>query len=116
MELISEVGLNGARPVLTPLIGKLIYLIITRLAYAFLYMYLSQFLERPTYSLLEAAMGVILYLKGSPSLGFFFPSNTTHELPVYCDSDWATCSNTRRSVIGYVVKLGGALLSWRSKK
>lgn len=61
-------------------------------------------------------MRVIRYLKGSPGFGLYFPSNTTQELTVYCDSDWAASPNTRRSVTWYMVKLGDALPSWKSKK
>lgn len=37
-------------------------------------------------------------------------------MTVYCDSEWAAWLHTIRSVIGYVVNLGGALLSWKLKK
>lgn len=44
------------------------------------------------------------------------PSNLSQQLIVYCDADWASCPNTRRSVACYLVKVGGSLISRKSKK
>ncbi|XP_019225143.1 PREDICTED: uncharacterized protein LOC109206740 [Nicotiana attenuata] len=56
------------------------------------------------------------YIKGSPGLGIFLKKGPITHLSAFYDSDWAACPNTRRSITGYVFKLGDSLLSWKSKK
>ncbi|GKB22378.1 splicing factor 3B subunit 1, partial [Tanacetum coccineum] len=43
-------------------------------------------------------------------------SSSTTDLVAYSDADWAGCSTTRRSTLGYCVFLGNNLLSWSSKR
>ena len=61
-------------------------------------------------------MRVIKYLKGTVGQGIWLKSKPDNELSCWCDSDWYVCPNTRRSIIGYVVKFGESLVSWKLKK
>ena len=65
---------------------------------------------------MAAALGVLRYLKGSPGRGVLLSSDGEPTLSCWCDSDWATCPTTRRSVTGYAVKFGGSLVTWKTKK
>jgi hypothetical protein len=40
----------------------------------------------------------------------------SNRLTAYVDADWATCTETRCSVSGYVTILNGTAVSWKSKK
>jgi hypothetical protein len=77
---------------------------------------LSQFMDCPTNLHLTAAFKVLKYLTGAPGQGLFFPSINTLDLIVYCDSDWASCLDSRRYVSGFCIFLGSSLISWKSKK
>ena len=46
----------------------------------------------------------------------FFPTVNFPHLVSYNDADWADCAETRRSINGWCVFLGDALISWKSKK
>ncbi|KAL3344419.1 hypothetical protein AABB24_023717 [Solanum stoloniferum] len=152
LELISEMGLSGVKPVYTPLdpnvrltsikydshiqdidtierdkpltdigryqrlVGRLLYLTMTRVDISFAVQVLSQYMHAPKKSHIEAALRVVRYIKSAPGLGLFMPSQSSELLTVYCDSDWGTCVQTRRSITGYLMKFGDALVSWKSKK
>lgn len=77
---------------------------------------LSQFTQQPRRPHLDAAHRLLRYLKGSPRQGLFFPSHRQLNLVGYGDADWAGCPTKRRSVTGYYIFLGQALVSWKSKK
>ncbi|XP_070023265.1 uncharacterized mitochondrial protein AtMg00810-like [Nicotiana sylvestris] len=79
------------------LIGKLLYLKITRPDLYFVVHALSQFMQRKKQCYLNTAMRIIKYIKGSSGLGVFLKKGETHTLTAYYDSDWAACTNTRRS-------------------
>ncbi|GKB58900.1 uncharacterized mitochondrial protein-like protein [Tanacetum coccineum] len=98
------------------LIGKLIYLTITRPDIAYVVHKLSQVMHSPKQSDLRLAFKVLRYLKGSPGKGILYEKSNEFNVSAYVDSDWAKCTATRRSITGYAVYLGDSLISWRSKK
>ena len=65
---------------------------------------------------MKAATRILQYIKGAPGQGVLFPLNSSLHLKAYCDADWAGCPDTKKSLRGYCVFLGDALISWRSKK
>ncbi|XP_019261966.1 PREDICTED: uncharacterized protein LOC109239830 [Nicotiana attenuata] len=98
------------------LVGRLLYLIMTRPDIAFAVQVLSQYMHAPKTSHMKAAERVVRYIKSTPGLGLFKPTGRCNKLIAYCDSDWGACVESRRSVTGYVVKFGDALISWKLKK
>ncbi|RVW73678.1 Retrovirus-related Pol polyprotein from transposon RE2 [Vitis vinifera] len=139
LDIVSEVGLLGAKPCGFPieqnhrlglangellsnpesyrrLVGRLIYLAVTRPDLAYSVHVLSQFMQEPRIEHWEAALRVIRYLKGTPGQGILLRADSDLSLQGWCDSDWAACPVTRRSLSGWLVFLGQSPISWKTKK
>ncbi|GJU51804.1 uncharacterized mitochondrial protein-like protein [Tanacetum coccineum] len=98
------------------LVGKLLYLTITKPDLSFVAQALSQYSHSPRSSHFEALIRVLRYVKLCHVQGLFFPQQNFNHLTTYCDSDWASCATTKRSVSVYAVFLSHNLISWQSKK
>ncbi|GJY03740.1 putative RNA-directed DNA polymerase [Tanacetum coccineum] len=118
-KLVSKFGDDEALTGITQyqkLVGKLIYLTMTRPDISYAVHCLSQVMHSPMKSHLRLAFRVLRYLKNAPGCGITFKRNADNNLRVFVDSDWAKCKITRRSITGYSVFLGNNLVSWKSKK
>lgn len=117
LKLSKETGSELTDPsIYRQLIGRLLYLTITRLDISYVMHTLSQFMATPTSTHLNAAYKVLKYIKATPGQGILFSTTSPLQLLAYCDSDWALCPDTHRSITRHFILLGISLISWKSKK
>ena len=141
--VIERFGMKGAKSVVTPLaphfrlsskqspvteeekasmeyvpyasaIGSLMYaMVCTRPDISQAVSVVSRFMANPGKAHWEAVKWVLRYLKGTVDTGLCFGVDTC-DLSGFVDSDYAGDLDKRRSTTGYVFKINGAPVSWRS--
>lgn len=139
LDIISDACLLGTKPVAFPLetghklalskstvlenpeeyrrlVGRLIYLAVTRPDLAFCVHLLAQFMQTPREDHWAAALRVFRYLKNNTGQGILLRAETVFQFEGWCDSDYASCPLSRKSVTGYFIQLGGSPISWKTKK
>lgn len=93
------------------LAGKLINLTNTQPNLSYSVQQLIQFMSKHTNIHFEAVLRVFRYIKYAKALGLFYPTSSPLQIKALCDSDWATCLDTRRSTSDYCIFLGDSLIS-----
>lgn len=83
------------------LIGRLLYLTITRPDLSYLVNYLSQFMVKPQDLHLKALNRVLQYEKDTVGQGLFFSSKSEPMLKAFVDYNWVSCPDSRRSIYGF---------------
>ncbi|XP_019055649.1 PREDICTED: uncharacterized protein LOC109115767 [Nelumbo nucifera] len=120
LDILQDFGLLGAKPIVTSLpkgqkfsstvsyldepekycklVGRLLYLNLTRPDISYVVQQLSQYVHSHTQDHWQATLHVLKYLKGTPSRGLFFSSNNNLSLEAFCDADWAACKESCKSL------------------
>ena len=81
---------------------------------------LAAFSSNPGQAHWKEVKHCLRYLINTADKGITYTRESSSELANtlfgFCDSDWAACLDTRRSIGAYVLMLNGGAVSWRSKK
>ncbi|KAJ9537655.1 hypothetical protein OSB04_030388 [Centaurea solstitialis] len=98
------------------MIGSLMYLTASRPDIMFAVCVCARYQVRPKESHLHAVKRIFKYLKGQPTLGLWYPNDSSFDLVAYTDSDYGGANLDRKSTSGGCQFLGGRLVSWQCKK
>ena len=139
LDLLEETGMLGCKPASSPmeqnvdwwdnatalledaslyrrLVGKLIFLTVTRPDISYAVSVLSQFMQAPRTIHLEGVYRVLSYLKRAPGKGLLYRRQGHLHIEAYSDSGFAGDKEDRKSHGGYATYVGGNLVTWRSQK
>lgn len=139
--VLTRFGMNNCKPMWTPsdaniklkkgecqeeilkdipyqeIIGCLLYLSQgTRPDITYIVNSLSRFNSQPTNEHWMALKRVLRYLQATMHMKLVYKRNVDERISGYCDSDWASDTEDRRSCTGYIFLFQGAAISWNSKK
>ncbi|XP_043710154.1 secreted RxLR effector protein 161-like [Telopea speciosissima] len=98
------------------LVGKLIYLTVTRPDISFVVGVISQFMQCPKKIHWDVACHILRYLKSATSKGLIYRPNQNANLVGFSDADWVGADGDRSSTTGFSTFVGGNLVTWKSKK
>lgn len=101
------------------IVGGLEYATITRPEISYSVNKVCQFLFAPLEDHWKAVKRILRYLQGTIHHGLLISPASLHEplqLTGFCDADWASDPDDRRSTSGACIFLGPNLISWWAKK
>ena len=124
LDILQDTSYLGSKPVATPmepnlklmpnevdfvddsytyrrLMGKLIYLTITRFNISYAVSIVSQFMTNPRVPHMNAIIRILKYLKNAPNHGLFYRSFGHLCIKGCTDADWAGSPSDRKSTTGY---------------
>nr|GEW52311.1 hypothetical protein [Tanacetum cinerariifolium] len=98
------------------MIGSLMYVTLSRPDIMFATCMCARFQANLNEYHVSAVKRIFRYLKGTITLGLWYPKDSGFDLTAYSDADHAGCHLDRKSTSGSVQFLGDKLVCWSSKK
>jgi hypothetical protein len=71
----------------------------------------SRYMHDPRKDHMDVVFHILMYLKSASGKSLIFRNNGHMNIVGYCDSDWVSCQDDRRSTSGYCMFVGGNLVS-----
>ncbi|XP_016169881.1 uncharacterized protein LOC107612689 [Arachis ipaensis] len=138
-DILKKAGLEGCKPCSTPLpstlkltatwgvpfdnpslyrsvVGSLQYLTMTRPKISYPVNRVCQFMQSPSEDHWKVVKRILRYLSGTLHHGLHLKKGRHLPILAYCDSDWGSDPDDRKSTSGTCVFLGRNSVSWSSKK
>ena len=83
---------------------------------AYLINRVCQFMQNPLESHGKVVKRILSYLKGTLDHGLHLKRSMNLDITRFCDANWASNPNDRRSTTVFCVYLGSNIISWNSNK
>ncbi|XP_059633498.1 secreted RxLR effector protein 161-like [Cornus florida] len=97
-------------------VGSIMYAqVCTRPDLAYMVTMLGRYQSNPSIDHWKAVKKVQRYLQGTKDYMLTYKRTDTLEVIGYSDSDFAGCSDTRKSTFGYIFMLTDGPISWKSQ-
>lgn len=139
LEILDRFGMTESKPMKTPIevnakfqkddsdhnenipyrqaIGCLLYLAqATRPDIGFSVNKLSRYVSDPGQQHWTGVKRIMRYIQGTKDLKLTFTKDESNEMRGYCDSDWASSPEDRRSCTGYIFLFQNGAIAWNSCK
>nr|KYP44486.1 Retrovirus-related Pol polyprotein from transposon TNT 1-94 [Cajanus cajan] len=138
-DLLNRTNMHMAKPIKTPMVaglklqplegtahyeitqyrsivGSLQYITITRPEIAFSVNKVCQYMQAPRNPHWMAVKRILRYLCGTLNTSLHLIKSPDFSIKGFCDADWGSNLEDRKSTTGYVIYLGANPISWSSKK
>ncbi|KAM6590148.1 hypothetical protein CsatA_012753 [Cannabis sativa] len=73
-------------------------------------------MQKPLQHHWSAVKRILRYVAGTTQYGLHLTKASSFEIQAYCDTDWASDVDDRRSTSGFAIFLGSNLIAWKSQK